>query len=237
MKLRYCLLLSLMRPPARTKLLLLNPLRSRLQRTFPLRRALRPQQSVAPAANTLPGATVENAYRISPAGSSRIVPVPTDLAAPPADAKKTASGLATKVLQPGKGKSVQSQMDKVLVNYSGWTKDGKIVRQLDSTSCSFLVRCIPSNSGLDRRAAIDGRWRKAKDVIPAKLAYGDHPMAGAPVGDLVFDVEAPRGSKAAQGLPQSEGGAKKRDEDQERLSYRYSKKGTGADHLAAQPVG
>ena len=38
---------------------------------------------------------------------------------------KTASGLATKVLTPGKGKDHPGPNDKVKVHYTGWTKDGK----------------------------------------------------------------------------------------------------------------
>ena len=51
---------------------------------------------------------------------------PSDVAAPPADAAKTASGLASKVLQAGKGDKKPAAADTVTVHYSGWTTDGKL---------------------------------------------------------------------------------------------------------------
>jgi len=44
----------------------------------------------------------------------------------PADAKTTASGLVTKVLTPGKGKEHPGPTDRVKVDYTGWTTDGKM---------------------------------------------------------------------------------------------------------------
>ena len=54
------------------------------------------------------------------------IPPPPDVAAPPADAAKTPSGLATRVLQPGSGKQRPTIDDKVKVHYTGWTTDGKM---------------------------------------------------------------------------------------------------------------
>ena len=51
---------------------------------------------------------------------------PSDLQAPPADAIKTPSGLTSKVLSPGNGKTMPSGADTVTVHYSGWTTDGKM---------------------------------------------------------------------------------------------------------------
>ena len=54
------------------------------------------------------------------------IPAPADVAAPPADAEKTPSGLASKVLSPGKGTQKPTAEDTVEVHYSGWTTDGKM---------------------------------------------------------------------------------------------------------------
>ena len=54
------------------------------------------------------------------------VPAPADVAKAPADAAKTASGLASKVLTPGKGTAKPGPTDMVTVHYSGWTTDGKM---------------------------------------------------------------------------------------------------------------
>ena len=54
------------------------------------------------------------------------VPAPPDVAAVPADAQKSASGLAWKVITPGTGTVKPGLMDRVTVNYSGWTADGRL---------------------------------------------------------------------------------------------------------------
>lgn len=112
---------------------------------------------------------------------------PTDVAGPPADAEKTKSGLASKVLRPGVGNDHPKRSSTVTVHYSGWTTDGKL---FDSSvqrgeSISFpLSRVIPGwTEGLQLMVVGERRrfW------IPSKLAYDGAP--GAPQGMLVFDVE------------------------------------------------
>ena len=48
---------------------------------------------------------------------------PSDVAAVPSDAKRTKSGLATKVLKPGSG-AKPTPDSTVVVHYTGWTSDG-----------------------------------------------------------------------------------------------------------------
>ena len=55
--------------------------------------------------------------------STSNLPAPSDVAAPPADAETTASGLAYKVLKTGTGES-PTQDARVKVHYTGWTTDG-----------------------------------------------------------------------------------------------------------------
>src|SRR5262245_12600372 len=54
------------------------------------------------------------------------IPAPADVAAAPADAEKTASGLASKVLQKGTGDKRPTTQDMAVVHYTGWTTDGKM---------------------------------------------------------------------------------------------------------------
>jgi FKBP-type peptidyl-prolyl cis-trans isomerase len=115
------------------------------------------------------------------------MPAPPDVAAAPADAQKTKSGLASKVLQPGTSKDKPKSWDKVTVNYTGWTTDGQM---FDSS----VKRGQPATFGLDK--VIPG-WtegvglmavgEKRRLWIPEELAYKGRP--GAPAGMLVFDVE------------------------------------------------
>ena len=115
------------------------------------------------------------------------VPTPADVAAPPADAQVTASGLASKVLQAGTGTDHPQPTDMVKVHYSGWTTDGKL---FDSS----VGRGRPAVYPLNRMIAgwIEGVGlmvvgEKRRLWIPAKLAYEGY--ANKPQGMLVFDVE------------------------------------------------
>jgi len=111
---------------------------------------------------------------------------PADVKAPPADAQKTASGLAYKVLQPGVGGRHPKPNNQVTVDYSGWTTDGKM---FDSS----IVAGKPATFAVD--GVIPG-WTEALQLmvegekmriwIPEKIAYGGKQ---APYGMLVFDVE------------------------------------------------
>ena len=111
--------------------------------------------------------------------------VPPDVAAAPADATKTASGLAYKVLTPGKGGPKPTADSSVTVHYSGWTTDGKM---FDSS----VTRGEPTSFPL--KGVIAG-WTEGLQVmevgskvrfwIPEELAY----KGGEPKGVLVFDVE------------------------------------------------
>jgi peptidylprolyl isomerase len=65
-------------------------------------------------------ATVASAQTAPPA----TVAAPSDVAAPPASATKTASGLATRVITPGKGADHPAKDDVVTIHYTGWKTDG-----------------------------------------------------------------------------------------------------------------
>ena len=113
--------------------------------------------------------------------------VPADVAAPPADAEKTKSGLASKVIKPGSGSDRPSKRSTVTVHYTGWTTDGKM---FDSS----VARGKPTSFPLDRVIAgwtegvqlmVPGETRRF--WIPEKLAYQG--QEGKPKGMLVFDVE------------------------------------------------
>ena len=119
------------------------------------------------------------------AASPRIAP--PDVAAPPADARKTPSGIAYKVLKPGTGKSHPERRSRVTVHYTGWTTDGKM---FDSS----VERGSPSTFGLDE--VIEG-WTEGVQLmvegertrfwIPERLAYKG--QGNGPRGMLVFDIE------------------------------------------------
>jgi FKBP-type peptidyl-prolyl cis-trans isomerase len=116
-----------------------------------------------------------------------MIPAPNDVAAPPADATVTPSGLASRCLGAGTGTKHPGPRSKVLVHYSGWTTDGKMFDSSVSRGepISFgLHQVIPGwTEGV--QLMVEGEKRRL--WIPEKLAYGGRP--GAPAGMLVFDVE------------------------------------------------
>ena len=115
------------------------------------------------------------------------IPAPPDVAAAPADASRTPTNLASKVLQPGKGTRHPRPNSDVTVHYTGWTTDGKM---FDSS----VARGEPATFRLDQvipgwtegvQMMVEGEKRRF--WIPARLAYEGFP--DKPQGMLVFDIE------------------------------------------------
>lgn len=114
---------------------------------------------------------------------------PADVAAAPADATKTASGLAYKVLSKGDGTEHPTKDSRVTVHYSGWTTDGEM---FDSSVTRGRPAKFPLGGvikGWTEGLQLMTKGEKTRFWIPADLAYGESPRPGAPKGMLVFDVE------------------------------------------------
>jgi FKBP-type peptidyl-prolyl cis-trans isomerase len=121
--------------------------------------------------------------------STTMTETPTDVASPPADAEKSASGLASKLLEKGTGDSKPKATDTVTVHYSGWTTDGKL---FDSSVKRGQPASFPLNgviAGWTEGLQLMVTGEKRRFWIPANMAYGENPPAGYPAGTLVFDVE------------------------------------------------
>jgi FKBP-type peptidyl-prolyl cis-trans isomerase len=122
-----------------------------------------------------------------PAQTPATVPPPPDVAAPPADAEKTSSGLASKLIEPGSGGEHPGPSDQVTVHYTGWTADG---RMFDSTS----ARGRPSTFALNRvlpgwteGVQLMVKGEKRRFWLPERLTFAG--AAGKPRGVLCFDIE------------------------------------------------
>src|SRR6478735_9547544 len=121
------------------------------------------------------------------AQSPRTIPAPPDVAAIPADAVKTASGLASKVIKPGTGKEHPGRTDMVTVHYTGWTTDGKM---FDSSKTgpgkpvTFPLDKVIAGWTEGVQLMVAGETRRL--WIPEALAYRG---VREPKGMLVFDVE------------------------------------------------
>jgi FKBP-type peptidyl-prolyl cis-trans isomerase len=153
------------------------------------------------------------------------VPVPPNVSAPPADAVKTASGLATKVLAPGTGKERPAKDDVVTIHYTGWKTDGS---QFDSSvtrgkPSSFPVARVIAGFSEGLQLMVMGEKRRL--WIPEALAYKG---AREPKGMLVFDIELidiPTRAPANVKAPPAD--AKKTPSG---LAYQILKQGVGGRH-------
>lgn len=125
--------------------------------------------------------------RVEPPRRPDEIPAPPDVSAPPADAQRTSSGLATKVLSPGTGTAHPGLHDGVTVSYTGWrAEDG---RMFDASArhggpASFTVDGVIAGWTEALQLMTVGERRRL--WIPANLAYEGRP---GPQGMLVFDVE------------------------------------------------
>ena len=118
---------------------------------------------------------------------SAAIPAPPDVAAPPADALRTPTGLASKVLQPGTGTRHPRPNSNVTVHYTGWTTDGKM---FDSSLLHNEPLSTPLNEvikGWTEGVQMMVEGEKRRFWIPDTLAYAGVP--NRPQGTLVFDIE------------------------------------------------
>jgi FKBP-type peptidyl-prolyl cis-trans isomerase len=170
----------------------------------------------------------------APSQQAAGIQAPPDVAAPPSDAEKSRSGLASKVVKPGTGTVHPTTADKVIVNYTGWTKDGKvfdssIVRNRPSTVS--ITGVLPGwTEGL--QLMVIGETRRL--WVPEKLAFNG--AAGRPAGMVVFDIELVDiipGPKTPPDVAAPPSDAVK---TKSGLSSKVVKPGTGTDHPAKSSV-
>lgn len=153
-------------------------------------------------------------------------PASPDVASVPADATRTTSGLVTKVLTAGTGKDHPAKDEIVVVNYTGWTAEGKM---FDSS----VTRGKPSTLAVDHvlpglgeglQLMVAGETRRL--WVPAALAFKG--QQGKPTGPLVFDVtliDMPTRAPADVKTPPPD--AKRTVSG---LSYKVLEPGTGTRH-------
>ncbi len=112
---------------------------------------------------------------------------PADVAAVPADAQKSESGLAWRVLTPPTGDATPTPEAKVTVHYKGWQTDGT---NFDSSYKRSKPAVFPLNrviAGWTEGVGLMKVGESRRFWIPEELAYKGRP--GAPSGMLVFDIE------------------------------------------------
>jgi FKBP-type peptidyl-prolyl cis-trans isomerase len=158
-----------------------------------------------------------------------VATAPPDVKAPPADAQKTASGLASKVITPGTGKTHPGPTDVVTVHFTGWKTDGSMFDSsvLRGKPAMFTLNRVIAGWAEGLQLMVEGEKRRL--WIPESLAYKGQ---REPKGMLVLDVEllsfvstvAPADVKAAPAdATKTPSG----------LAYRVLKPGTGTKHPTA----
>jgi FKBP-type peptidyl-prolyl cis-trans isomerase len=164
-------------------------------------------------------------------------PAPPDVAAPPADAQRTASGLASRVLAPGAGTDHPGPRDRVTVHYTGWTTDGN---SFDSSRTRGEPATFPLNgviAGWTEGLQLMVVGEQRRFWIPEELAYRGRP--GRPAGMLVFDVELLSMQRAPE-PPQTPPDVAAAPPDAQRtpsgLASRVLRPGTGDRHPTADNV-
>lgn len=161
------------------------------------------------------------------------LPAPADVAAPPADAVRSDSGLISRVVVPGNGVDRPQDADYVTVHYAGWTTDGHLV---DSSRARFMPNFFPLNR-------VMAGWRECVGLmtvgetrrcwVPQALAYNG--QAGRPTGTVVFDIElldtrpSPTVAPSDVGAPPADALATRSG-----LRYKVMRAGTGTKHPTPQ---
>jgi peptidylprolyl isomerase len=150
------------------------------------RRCWVPQELAYKGQKDRPTGTVVFDIELIDTRQSPTIP-PPDVAAPPADAKKTASGLAYKVLRPGIGVRHPSAFGEVLVHYTGWTTDGKMFDSSIPSGGPRPMRLDEVIRGWTEGVQLMVEGERMRFWIPQDLAYRG--QSGSPRGMLVFDIE------------------------------------------------
>jgi peptidylprolyl isomerase len=121
--------------------------------------------------------------------ASRVSPTipPPDVSAPPDDTKKTATGLAYRILRPGTGTRNPAAWSRVTVHYTGWTTDGKMFDSSVLRGKPVTMELSGVIPGWTEGVALMVEGEQRRFWIPESLAYKGE--AGQPKGMLVFDVE------------------------------------------------
>lgn len=112
---------------------------------------------------------------------------PDDVAAPPAGAEVTKSGLASVVLRPGDGGEHPKARSRVEVHYTGWTTDGEMFDTSIKLQKPVWFKLNEVIRGWKEGIQLMTRGEVRRFWIPQKLAYRG--AKGKPEGMLVFEVE------------------------------------------------
>jgi FKBP-type peptidyl-prolyl cis-trans isomerase len=162
-------------------------------------------------------------------------PIPPDVAAPPADAKKTTKGVAFEIVAPGTGKAKARAFDSVSFKYTAWDTTG---RQFDSTETRGMPRQgmpLKEMPGLEDALTQMVVGEKARFWIPGgELTKGN---LNAPAGTLCYEIELVDLRPAAKAPPPVPPDVAAPPKDAKKTAagvfYKVLTPGKGTEHAAA----
>jgi peptidylprolyl isomerase len=135
---------------------------------------------------------------------------PPAFAPAPADATKTASGVAYRIVHRGSSTERPRPTSTVTIHYRGWTPNGELFDDSRARQQPLVVAVDTLMPGLAEALTLIGSGDRAQVWVPAALAYGPlqraapsglaHPP-GPPETALVFDVELLGIQRADAGAP------------------------------------
>jgi FKBP-type peptidyl-prolyl cis-trans isomerase len=128
-----------------------------------------------------------NVYEVEVVDIIEAPPVPADVAAPPAGAKQTKSGIKYVEVRPGTGKDKITEADEVTFNFTAWTADGRMIETTEMkkrplTSPPF--RQPPPVEDILTTMVAGQRVRFWVDAEKMKK-----PQPGGAQGQLVYEVD------------------------------------------------
>ncbi len=160
--------------------------------------------------------------------------VPPDVAAPPADAVKTPSGLAYEVLQKGTGTETAQPWDELTVYYTYWSTDGRMVgRTLPRrpwTMQPFRHLWRGWSEAVQRMV----QGEKIRVWVPESVR---EVLPGSPKGTMVWEIELAEIKKLPPPPPVPEDVAAPPEDARKTAAgvyYKVLKKGTGTEHPTAE---
>jgi peptidylprolyl isomerase len=115
---------------------------------------------------------------------------PADVSMPPADAERDPSGVARKILTPGKGSTHPVPDDYVDLRYAGWERNGRQFEGMapDNEPRRFDQKDLTPGLAQEVQRMTEGEKRRI--WVPAALAYAKRTdFANAPKGDMTYEVE------------------------------------------------
>jgi FKBP-type peptidyl-prolyl cis-trans isomerase len=162
------------------------------------------------------------------------LPAPPELAAAPADATRTSSGLAYKFLSRGSGGDRPNVWDRVKLHYTGWSSDGTMLETSSHAGRPSAFDVSNVMPGWQEALPLMAAGDRARVWLSAALAGRD--QTRGPERNVVYDLELvsverlPEPPRAPTPLAAAPKDARK---TKTGLGYRIQKQGAGGTRATA----